>query len=386
MSIARVFLVSVVGVIVGSAAIARADGELTTRGVYYKERSTRVIQPMLDGMFEVGARGLVTGHLLVDAITSASASSGAAAAEPFTERRYEGGLGYAHELDGPEDSYLDLVRIAGEGKVSKEPDYRSVYAGARAEAEIAQKNAVIGVGGGVSLDEINNEGAQSPMGGPRLQCDATDPDPGDSTHCPLTTYSLFTTASQIVSPNALIGVSYDLSWQDGFTSNAYRQVITTSGVVAERHPNQRLRQAAAISGRLYIPRIRTALIASYRYYWDDWDIHAHTPELRIVQEVGTSALASFRYRYYKQDASFFWARRYPDQTMERSPYLTDDPKMSPFDGHAMEAKLDLLGEIFGLEGRWGGARIEGIIEYIVQNNRFGNAVVAHAALTVPFEY
>ena len=60
--------------------------------------------------------------------------------------------------------------------------------------------------------------------------------------------------------------------------------------------------------------------------------------------------------------------------------------MSPYDGHLMEAKLGILGETFGLEGRWAGARFEGILEYIVQHNRFGNAVVAHAALTLPFEY
>src|SRR4051812_49961908 len=77
------------------ATPARADGSLAVRGVYYKERATRVMQPMLDGMFDAGVHGVVTGHFLVDAITSASASSGAADATAFTERRYEGGLGYA---------------------------------------------------------------------------------------------------------------------------------------------------------------------------------------------------------------------------------------------------------------------------------------------------
>jgi hypothetical protein len=60
--------------------------------------------------------------------------------------------------------------------------------------------------------------------------------------------------------------------------------------------------------------------------------------------------------------------------------------MSPFDSHLLEAKLGILGDVFGLDGRWAGARIEGILEYIVQHNRFGNALVAHAALTVPFDY
>ena len=364
----------------GSAA---ADGTLSMRGVYYKERSTRVMQPMLDGMFEAGARGMVTGHLLVDAITSASASSGAAASEPFTERRYEGGLGYAHELDGPEGSFLDVIRIAGDGKLSQEPDYRSVYFGARVEAEVAQKNATIGLGGGVALDRLNNEGAQGPMGGPLLRCDnaamtATE------TSCSLDTYAVYTSLSHVLSKNSIVGITYDLAKLSGFTSNAYRQAPTAVGFVAERHPNERLRQAVAVSARYYWPRAKTAFIGQYRYYFEDWDIHAHTPEVRVIQEVGRSAEAAFRYRYYTQDAAFFWQRRYGDpMSLE---FITDDPKMSPYDGHLMEAKLGVLGEAFGLEGRWAGARIEGILEYIIQNNRFGNAVVAHAALTLPFEY
>lgn len=365
------------------AGTAHADGTLSMRGVYYKERSTRVMQPMLDGMFEAGARGLVTGHLLVDAITSASASSGAVAAEPFTERRYEGGLGYAHELSGPEDSFLDVVRLAVEGKYSQEPDYRSIYVGARAEAEVAQKNATIGIGGGAAFDSINNEGLQSPMGGPLLLCD-NDTMVASETECSLNTYAIYTSASQLLSKNIVVGLSYDIAWMKGFTSNAYRQAITATGFVAERHPNDRRRQAVAASARYFWPRTKTAFVGLYRYYFDDWDIHAHTPELRVIQEVGRTVEGAFRYRYYTQDAAFFWQPQYGDPASLQ--YITDDPKMSPYDGHLMEAKLGILGETFGLEGRWAGARFEGILEYIVQHNRFGNAVVAHAALTLPFEY
>jgi hypothetical protein len=383
----RLQLIRLAALLVGVMTLsgtAAADGTLSMRGVYYKERSTRVIQPMLDAMFEVGAHGLASGHLLVDAITSASASSGAES-EPFTEQRFEGGAGYAHELEGPEGSWVDVVRLGAEAKVSKEPDYRSIYAGGRAEAEVAQKNATIGVGGGVSLDEVNNTGAQSPMGGPKLLCDNREA-MATETSCPLNTYSLFSSASQLINKNALVGVTYDLAKSHGFTSNAYRQVVTTSGFVPEKHPNDRLRQAFAISARYYWPGARTAIVGAYRYYWDDWDIHAHTPEIRLIQEVGSSVDASFRYRYYKQDAAFFYEKPYPDQSVQMSQYLTDDPKMTAFDGHLMEAKLGMMGETFGLTGRWAGARFEGILEYIIQNNRFGNAVVAHASLTVPFEY
>jgi hypothetical protein len=370
--------------LLAGTAVAYADGEMTLRGVYYKERSTRVVQPMLDAMFEVGVHGLVTGHLLVDAITSASASSGAATAEPFTENRFEAGGGYAHELAGPEDSFLDVIRVGGDAKVSREPDYSSLYAGVRAEAELAQKNATVGIGGGVSFDTLDASGTQETSGlatGLKLQC------PGDmlasSDECDVKTYSMFASFSHLLSRNALVGVTYDLARQSGFLSNPYRQVIVSPVPLPERHPYERTRHAFAISARYYVPSVQTAFIAAYRFYKDSWDVHAHTPELRIVQQVGRGADASFRYRYYTQDASFFYQDRY---TTSMITYVTDDPKMSAFDGHLLEAKLGVLGEVFGLQGRWAGARLEGILEYIIQHNRFGNAVVAHAALTVPFEY
>src|SRR5204863_5773174 len=121
-------LATVVLVSAAASGSAQADGTLAMRGVYYKERATRVMQPMLDAMFDAGSHGIATGHFLVDAITSASTSSGAANAMPFTERRYEAGLGYAHELG-------DLT-LAGDAKYSTESDYLSRYAGARIQADL----------------------------------------------------------------------------------------------------------------------------------------------------------------------------------------------------------------------------------------------------------
>lgn len=369
---------------IATTTSSHADGSLSFRGVYYKEVATRVIQPMLDGMFEIGERGLLNAHFLVDAITSASSGSGAANAVPFTERREEGGAGYTHEFDGPKDSYIDKIRLGGEGKYSTESDYRSIYAGGRVEADLAQKNAVVGIGGGVSFDNSSNSNAQGPMGGPLLHCD--DNSPATSTSCSLNTYYGSASFSQILSRNALAAITYDASKLDGFQSNPYRQVITDAGFMAEKHPNERTRQAFAVSARYFVPATQTTFVGAYRYYTDNWDIHAHTPEIRVIQQVGIDADASFRYRYYTQTQSFFYETHYPDPSVTPVPYLTDDPKMSAFDGHIMEAKLGVLGDAFDLHGKWAAARFEGIMEYIIQNNRFGNAVVAHVALTVPFDY
>jgi hypothetical protein len=379
-----------IAILLVATTAAQADGTLAMRGVFYKERSTRVMQPMLDGMFEVGARGLVTAHVLVDAITSASAGSGTANAMPFSEKRYEAGIGYTQEFDGPSGSILDKFRLGGDARFSTESDYRSIFVGPRAEADIAQKNMTVGIGGGFSADRVDASGAASALGQIELLCKA-DAARGEvngvSDSCPLNVYNAYATVAQIVSRDAVVGVSYDIAYLDGYQSNPYRNaaVPELGHAVPERHPFTRLRQSVAGSARYFVAKSKTTVIGAYRYYWDSWGIHAHTPELRIVQEVGEHADASVRYRYYTQDAAFFWAKFYAPPTMTR-PYLTDDPKMSAFDGDLMEAKLGVFGEAFGLDGRWAGARFEGILDYIIQHNRFGNAVEAHVALTLPFSY
>jgi hypothetical protein len=363
-----------VAAVVAAAAPARGDGSLAVRGVYYKERATRVVQPMLDAMFDAGVHGVATGHFLVDAITSASASSGASDSAPFTEKRYEGGLGYAHQIGS--------LTVAIDGKYSTESDYRSIYGGLRMQLELGQKNTVLGLGGGISADTVSAAAAQGPAPMVTLRCDAQK----TASSCPLDVYGGYASVSQIVSQNAVIGVSADVSTLRGFQSNPYRQAIVGDSLVAERHPTERTREAIAASARYYVAPTGTTLIGAYRYYRDNWQVHAHTPELRVIQEVGRSVDAAVRYRYYTQDGAYFFHNRYPADDAAMTQYVSDDVKLSSFTGHTLEAKLGVLGEAFELGGRWAGARFEGILEYTIQNNRFGNAVIAHVALTLPFTY
>jgi len=356
--------------------VAHADGSLTARGVYYKEKSTRVIQPMLDGMFDVGEKGLFTGHFLVDSITSASAAAGAGSSAAFTERRYEAAGGYTHQL-------TPNLKVGGDAKFSTESDYRSIYLGVRGQLDLAQKNASIAAGFGVSFDNVTTTTAGG-LGAIMIACDPHDLQV-TAAACDLTTYSGFASASQVLGKNAIAAVTYDIADLRGFQANPYRLVVA-DGLVSERHPDKRLRQAVSGSIRYYLASSETTFIGAYRYYTDNWDIHAHTPELRIVQQVGDNADAGLAYRYYTQSASFFFKSKYTTSDPTMQEFLTADPKMSAFDGHTVEAKLGIYGREFGLEDSWAGARFEGILQYVIQHNSFGNAVVAHIALTLPFNY
>ncbi len=349
------------GLLIATATDARADGEISIRGVYYKERATRVEEPIVDGRADVGDHGEVSGNLAVDVITSASVAAGADA-KAFTEKRYEAGAGYAHTLG--------RFRVSANGRYSTESDYVARYLGAGVTIDLADKNTQLGFGGGQSRDDITNAGAQSPF--------------ATALSKNMTSTSGFLSVTQLLSPNALVGLSADFTSISGFQANPYRVAITNQGLIAERHPDERLRQAYALTGRYFVAATATTLIGVYRYYRDDWKIRAHTPEVRIVQEVGDSVEASLRYRYHRQSAAYFYQDRYDNSDAMIQPYLTDDIKLSAFTTNTMEAKLAVHGETFGLAGRWGAARFEGVLQYVVQANRFGNAAIAHVALTVPF--
>ncbi len=371
-ALARPAALGLIGALVSSLVApgaARADDTLTVRGIYYKERATRVVQPMVDAGVDVGARGRVDGHALLDAITSASAAAGSDD-EAFTERRYEVGAGYAHQLLGQRVGPLDTLRLGGRARLSTEPDYQSRFGSVRVDAELAEKNLTLGAGAAYGQDNLSNAGAQGLA--PAVSGE-------------LRTVLGSASASHLLGPNLVVGATYDVARLRGFQENPYRSVVTLDGLVMERHPDVRTRHAVAASGRGFVPRAGTTWIASYRFYTDSWGVVAHTPELRLVQAAGDTVEAGLRYRYHRQGAADFYQDRYPTSDPVMQPHLTDDEKLSAFTTHTVEAKLAALGEAFGLSGRWGGARLEGVLEYVLQYNRFGNAIVAQLALTVPLE-
>jgi hypothetical protein len=356
---ARAMVVTIVVLVGAVAAPAFADGELTMRGVYYKERATRVMQPMLDGTFDAGEGGTATAHMLVDAITSASVAAGSDGS-PFTERRIEGGATYTKELG--------IYKLGGLVRYSTEPDYKSAFVGARFAAELFDRNLTLTLSANVGHDNMDNSGL-GPMA-PRREGELD------------TAIGSFGVA-QILSPNLLASVTYDVSHLDGEQANLYRTVIAGGMQPNEVHPTTRTRHAVAGTVKWFVPRSATTVIGTARGYHDSWDLNAFTPEIRILQDVGDETTFGVRYRYHRQDNAYFYEPRYDSADHE---FLSDDVKLSKFDSHTLGASLETAGSVIGFTGWLGTLRGQMVIEYVAQDNRFGNALVAHAALSVPFEY
>ena len=346
-----------------TARPALADGEVVLSGAYYKERSTRVVQPMLDARLDVGGHGELSSHVLLDAITSASPASGAAG-QAFDEQRYQFGSTYMHTLG--------IFRFGAGFRFSDEPDYRSVFALARGVAELAQRNTTLGITLARGFDDVSNAGAR---GGISQEITGE-----------LDTTLASVSLTQLLSPVLVANATYDFTYLNGFQENAYRQVVAGGSLEAERVPNERFRNAFFASLRGFIPATKTTLVGGYRLYVDDWGIVGHTPDIRVAQEVVPNLDVELRYRLHTQNEADFYRDIYDTADPDVEPSLTADPKLSDLSTHTVSGKLTLGLHHLGLTGTLGRSRGVALIQYYAQNTSFGDAVIAQFALAVPLRY
>jgi hypothetical protein len=355
--------VGAVLVLLASSAQA-AEGEVSLRGAYYKEKSTRVVQPMIDGKVEVSEEGVVDFHGLVDSITSASAATGSAGQE-FTEERYEGGAGYTHTLG--------RLQLGGSFRTSTESDYDSYFLGLHGALELAEKNTVLSLNVGRSFDTISNG----------VSAGGLDPLIEEKLQTGLASLSL----SQLLSPQLLGVLTYDFIDAHGYQANLYRRVSGGDVPEAERVPDLRLRHAVYLGVRGFFCPTLTTVVAGYRLYVDDWGILAHTGEVRAIQELAPGVEARVGYRLYTQGAADFFQDRYTrEQVQDESVYITDDEKLSSFTTQTFGLQGLIALAALGIEGSWSDVRIDLIGERILQDNRFGNAWSFQVGLVVPVEY
>jgi hypothetical protein len=356
-----------------ASAQARADGVVSARGAYYKERSTLVVQPMLDVALDAGTSGRVDAHFLVDSITSASAATGAQGGE-FTELRYEGGFAYTNAI-------TRAFRLSGITRYSLESDYTSTYLAGRAELDLFDKNTTITLLEGRGFDGITNGVAQM-MGA------IGTPPRSEELKTGLTSLSV----SQIITPYLVGNITYDFLDSHGYHGNLYRRVTGAAVAVEEEVPRLRLRHAVYAGVRGYLAATGSTVIAGYRFYHDDWGVDAHTPEVRAIQEIVDGLDLRGRFRYYRQSKADFYQDAYTAAEImaalnhEPGAWITDDAKLSKHETMTYGGQLSLALRVFCVEGLWGDARLDLVVERIQQTTYFGDAWNLQLGFSAPVAY
>jgi hypothetical protein len=306
---------------------AEAQDNIST-GLFFRADTdgTTVLSP------HVGARvGIVDDSTWVevgygaDIWTSASIDIRTAATQVVTEQR--------DEITAEVERELDEVRLRGSYRYSDEHDYVSHGGALAVSQELADGNATVETALSAAIDSVSRSG-------------------DESFARELSTIGAKVTYTQILDPETILQVVYELNRREGYQASPYRFVgVGGDGrcngsaqlCLPETHPAVRLRNALVL-------RVRRALGADfsggleYRLYIDDWGMSSHTAALQLAYVVDEDSTLMARYRFYLQTAASFYSPRY-DLPMGRLRYVSRDRELSPMDTHRLalsyERNVDL---------------------------------------------
>ena len=322
--------------VVAAAATARADGEVILRGNYWRDTNTRVLAPEAVVRKTTPTGTTIEANYLLDAITSASAASGVAADQAFTELRSEAGFKLRQEI-GP-------VSLQGRYRYSSESDYWAHSAGGGVLFDLLQKNLSIGL----NYNYTHGQAAR--------RVNAVGYVPAGSDRSTLETHYFSLSAAQVLARWALLSGGVEVRYEDGFQANPYRFVVVSGSPIREVDPYTRLRVTASATVRMTPIYKRgvvdhLTLFVGYRLHDDTWGVLAHTPELRAHLGLGPIELR-LTGRYYTQSAATFYRSQggkaaydqevtFKDCPPPTGQCATGDSKLSAFDSVFLDGRVVL---------------------------------------------
>ncbi len=301
---------------------AHAQSNLDFRYLYYKEFDgrTQVLNPWVylhnDFGLKGGALSLLLGydtisgasptgeHPTADATTSASgAASSSIPLVAYNDTRKSATLSYARKCG----AHLPSVDLS----YSRENDYLARSTGLSDAWTLAQGRGTLHLGASFSRDVV------TPV--------TTGVSQDKSSN------ALALGWSWILGERDLLDLSGSLTKLSGYLDDPYKIVPVGTGSLPEHRPDARSRQAVLFKYGHYLVGSRAAFKTSYRYYWDDWGIRAHTIDLAYDQHAGANWIVSPELRWYTQGAASFFAYEFA----------------APQDHMSSDYRLSALDSVFG---------------------------------------
>jgi Protein of unknown function (DUF3570) len=242
----------------------------------------------------------------IDSVSNASIDV-VTTASPFRERRNAYDLGVDYVV---RDSLISLSTA-----YSKEPDYIARTVSLDVGQEVFGGMTTINLGYTRAADDVSR----------------TD-DPGFVDTAKHWQYRFGVT--QVLSANALLSVNLEAISDSGFLGNPYRSARVFGATVPERYPRTRSSRALKVRTVVGLDS-RDALRAEYRYFYDTWDVRAHTAELGYSRYVGADWLADGFVRVNLQKQALF----YSDNANAALTYVTRNRQLSDFNGFSLGGKV-----------------------------------------------
>ncbi len=141
--------------------------------------------------------------------------------------------------------------------------------------------------------------------------------------------------SQVLSRSLLMNLDYEAITDEGFLGSPYRSKRVL-GVFAgpEIYPETRTSNAVSLRAmKAWTPNAST--LFGYRYFWDSWDIQAHTWEAGYTNQLHNGWLVDLYYRHYTQERASF----YSDDFQEELNFMARDKELSTFVSNTLGASI-----------------------------------------------
>src|SRR5882757_2207822 len=239
----------------------------------------------------------LSGSYYLDMVSNASIDV-VTTASPFREKRTEGALGLDYVYH---DSLISLS-----GTTSDEPDYTAKSASLNVSEDVFGGLTTVNLGYTRGWDTVGKHGS------PSFSADANH-------------WQFRVGVTQILTPRWLASLNLETLSDQGYLGSPYRAARVFGAFIPERDPSTRTGHAALLRAIGDIGW-RSAVRVEYRYFWDTWNIRAHTAELGISRHVGDRWLLDGYFRYYSQRHALF----YSDNFTSELTYMSRNRQLSTF--------------------------------------------------------
>ncbi len=311
----------------GALAASEAHGQSSVNAqfLFYKESGgrTQVLNPVILwnqdfgksggelgltlGFDSISGASPTGGYPTSDVTTSASGTvteSGKIPEAQYTDQRKSVGLTYGRRFG----ANLPTVNL----NYAQENDYTARSIGLTDAWTLLGGRATLHFGVAFSRDTV------APVSGPEV-----------GQRLPKNTNGFSLGWTWILGERDLADVSVSLMNLSGYLNDPYKIVPIrpdSSDLTApDTRPDTRSRRTVVAKYSHYF-LWGASVNAIYRYYGDDWSVHANTLDVTYNQKIDADWIVSPEIRLYTQTAAYFYGNRF----LVVQPYMSSDYRLSPF--------------------------------------------------------
>jgi len=250
-----------------------------------------------------------------NAANNASSASKKTWQTPFSDNRIAANAEW-------ETSLTRLSKAVLSGGASFENDYESYNTSGRLLWDFNQRRTTLTGGVGYNSDTVK-PAAGVPEGLGELWCGTIAIDLDWLSSCAdhdqvffkpanKTVLDYFFGITQVWNRNTLFQVNYSQSTESGYLTDPYKQISVVDpafgnqelAILYEKRPDSRSTQSLFFKAVNVMSKKTTAYL-SYRYFWDDWEIQAHTAGARFRFNLGSKSYIQPHFRVSYQTAASF---------------------------------------------------------------------------------